>query len=106
MEAKHTDQTIRKNIAMKFKTQYALQEFREIQPELFDEEGKRYTGVMLSNRQAEQMLTLIDLMADEIYTGTLLRQSLKEAREMLIVMGMPEDAVALIGWNQVIKDAQ
>lgn len=51
---------------MNFETEHQLKEFRAIQPELFDEYGKRYTGVLISHRQAEQMLKLIDQMEIEI----------------------------------------
>lgn len=40
--------------------EWNLQEFREEQKELFDENGKRYTGVLLSNDTAKAMLKLIN----------------------------------------------
>lgn len=43
-----------------FELEYKLNEFREEQKELFDENGKRYTGVLLSDRNAELMLELIN----------------------------------------------
>lgn len=51
---------------MRFDTEYKLQEFREEQPELFDAKGKRYTGTELSNRTAEMMLEIINLLEEEI----------------------------------------
>ena len=45
---------------MTFDLEYKLEEFRKEQKELFDETGKRYTGVRLSARQAELMLSLIN----------------------------------------------
>ena len=51
---------------MNFDIEWNLQEFREEQKELFDENGKRYTGVSLSDRTAEIMLKLIDDMENEI----------------------------------------
>jgi len=49
---------------MEFDLDYKLQQFREEQPELFDKNGKRYTGTPLSNRTAEMMLELINELAD------------------------------------------
>ena len=43
-----------------FDLAYKLENFREYQKELFDENGKRYTGVSLSNNTAELMLELIN----------------------------------------------
>lgn len=40
-----------------------LAEFREEQDELFDPDGERYTGCLMSNRQAELMLNTINEMA-------------------------------------------
>jgi hypothetical protein len=45
---------------MEFDLEYSIKEFREEQKELFDEDGYRYRGVCMSDRQAEQMLTLIN----------------------------------------------
>ena len=45
---------------MEFDIEWNLQEFRNEQHELFDENGKRYTGVSLSNDTAEAMLKLIN----------------------------------------------
>ena len=44
---------------MTLETEYDLKELKEELSELFDENGKRYTGVILSNRQAELMNALI-----------------------------------------------
>jgi hypothetical protein len=47
---------------MNFETQYLLEEFRAIQPELFDENGKSYR-----DRSSEElMLKLINQMEQEI----------------------------------------
>jgi hypothetical protein len=43
-----------------FDLAYKLENFREYQKELFDENGKKYTGVSLSNNVAEMMLGLIN----------------------------------------------
>jgi len=51
---------------MNFDIEWNLQEFREEQSQLFDEDGKRYTGVSLSNNTAEAMLKIIDDMESEI----------------------------------------
>lgn len=51
---------------MNFDIEWNLQEFREEQKELFDDEGKRYTGVALSNDTAEAMLKIINDMENEI----------------------------------------
>jgi hypothetical protein len=51
---------------MNFDIEWNLQEFREEQKELFDNENKRMTGVSLDNRTAEIMLKLIDDMESEI----------------------------------------
>ena len=49
-----------------FNLEYKLKEFRKERKELFDEEGKRYTGVGMSNRQANLMLEIINEMEQEI----------------------------------------
>jgi hypothetical protein len=46
--------------------EFNLSGFRQEQKELFDENGKRYGGVGMSNRQAEFMLQLINEMEKEI----------------------------------------
>ncbi len=51
---------------MTFDIEYKLELFRAEQKELFDEDGKRYTGILLSNRQAEMMLSLIDGLEKEL----------------------------------------
>jgi hypothetical protein len=51
---------------MNFDIEWNLQEFREEQSQLFDENGKRYTGVALSNDTAEAMLKIINDMESEI----------------------------------------
>lgn len=53
---------------MNFDTEWNLQEFREEQKELFDNNGKRYKGVSLSNETAEAMLKIINDMEMEIKT--------------------------------------
>ena len=50
---------------MTFETEYSLQELKEELADLFDENGKRYTGVLLSNRQAEQMYSVILQLENE-----------------------------------------
>jgi hypothetical protein len=47
---------------MTFDTQYLLEEFRAIQPELFNESGESYKGFYYE----EQMLRLINQMEYEI----------------------------------------
>lgn len=49
-----------------FNLEYKLKEFRKEQKELFDENNKRYTGVILSNRQAKFMLEIINELEQEI----------------------------------------
>ena len=49
-----------------FETEYQLKIFREIQKDLFDENGKRYEGTRLYNNEAEQMLKLINQLESEI----------------------------------------
>lgn len=49
-----------------FDLEFKLNEFHKEKKELFDENGKRYGGVDLSNRQAELMLSLINEMEKEI----------------------------------------
>jgi len=46
--------------AMEYNLEYDIKEFREEQKELFDVDGYRFTGVCMSDRQAEQMLRLIN----------------------------------------------
>lgn len=53
------------NYAMTFETEYNLEELKEELSDLFDETGKRYTGVNLSNRQAEQMYSVIIQLESE-----------------------------------------
>ena len=50
---------------MTFDTEYALEEFRAIQPELFDESGKAYRSVYAYGNM-EDMLKLINQMEYEI----------------------------------------
>jgi len=50
-----------------FDLDYKLEQFREKHlADLFDETGKRYTGVLLSNSQAEIMLELINELEKEV----------------------------------------
>ena len=51
---------------MTFNTEYELKEFREIQNEHFDCEGKVYAGLGNQHRLAEKMLKLINLLEAEI----------------------------------------
>lgn len=52
-----------------FDLEYKLEQFRkEHLTDLFDENGKRYTGVGLSNSQAEIMLELINELEKEVLT--------------------------------------
>ncbi len=70
---------------MTFDTEYDLELFRAEQKELFDETGKRYTGVSLSNRQAEMMLSLINSLEKElliISKGDIKEITNKEQRKM------------------------
>jgi hypothetical protein len=50
---------------MTFETQYQLEEFRAMQPELFDESGKAYRSVYAYGNM-EDMLKLINQMEIEI----------------------------------------
>ena len=57
---------------MTFETSYQLEEFRAIQPELFDQEGNSYKR----NSSEEQMLRLINQMEQEIkYLDLKLKES-------------------------------
>ena len=47
---------------MNFEQEYQLKEFRKVEPELFDENGKHYSGTSLSDREAEKMLKLINVL--------------------------------------------
>lgn len=51
---------------MTFDLEYQLEKFREEQKSLFDENGKRFGGVLLSHRNAEEMLSLINNLEAEI----------------------------------------
>jgi len=51
---------------MKFETEYQLQQFREVEKEMFDENGKAFTGSRISERQSEEMLTLINSLETEL----------------------------------------
>ncbi len=52
---------------MKFDTSYALQEFREEQPELFNKEGVAFDR-MSHKEPMTRMLTLINLLESELPT--------------------------------------
>lgn len=50
-----------------FNLEFKLEQFRkEHLCDLFDENGKRYAGTLLSNSQAEMMLELINELENEI----------------------------------------
>lgn len=49
---------------MNYNTEFKLQEFREEQSQLFDENGKRYSNTPISDRTAELMLQIIDELAN------------------------------------------
>jgi hypothetical protein len=49
-----------------FETEYQLQEFREIEPQYFDANGKGYTGTIFSLDMAERMLKLINQLETEL----------------------------------------
>ena len=51
---------------LSFETEYHLEEFRRIQSEYFDENGKCYTGIHLSTNIMEQMLSLINQLETEL----------------------------------------
>jgi len=53
---------------MDFETEYQLEEFREIQKQYFDEEGKLYGGLRCAQLSSimERMLKLINQMESEI----------------------------------------
>ncbi|MFA5340437.1 MAG: hypothetical protein WC332_01550 [Clostridia bacterium] len=51
---------------MTFETEYQLQQFREIQGEHFDVDGKVYAGNGKEHLLAEQMLKLINQLEQEI----------------------------------------
>jgi len=52
---------------MRFDTEYELEKFRSIEPEMFDNNGKVYGGIRhVSNSQAEMMRNLINILVGEI----------------------------------------
>lgn len=51
---------------MLFKTEYQLQEFRDIQHEHFDDKGEVYSGLGREHSLCEQMLKLINQLEAEI----------------------------------------
>ncbi len=51
---------------MEIETEMKLQDFRIHAKELFDKTGKRYTGTLLSDREAEMMLSLINHLEKEL----------------------------------------
>ena len=55
---------------MTFETEYMLQEFREMQSEHFDENGKVYAGLGSQHWLAERMLKLINQLEKEIKNKT------------------------------------
>jgi hypothetical protein len=52
--------------AASFETEYQLQEFREIQSEYFDEDGKAYQAPTYKTGALEQMLNLINQLEKEL----------------------------------------
>lgn len=51
---------------MEFELQYELDEFREIQDQYFDEDGKCYNRHILSTDIAEKMLNLINNLSERV----------------------------------------
>ena len=51
---------------MEFELQYELDEFREIQDQYFDEDGKCYSRHILSIEIAEKMLNLINNLSERV----------------------------------------
>ncbi len=49
---------------MTFEQEYKLEQFREIQNQYFDEEGKCYQGIYISTAIMEQMLDLINELSE------------------------------------------
>jgi hypothetical protein len=64
---------------MTFETQWQLDNFREIESDLFHDDGKRYSATPISNREAEQMYKLIYQLAGEIYGLESENEELKKA---------------------------
>lgn len=69
---------------MTFETEYDLKELKEELSELFDENGKRYTGVILSNRQAELMNALILKLEKECESLSDQLNFLRHAKQLII----------------------
>lgn len=51
---------------MTFETEYLLQEFRDIQDQHFDDDGKAFTGTYVSTGIMERMLNLINQLEKEL----------------------------------------
>jgi len=51
---------------MDFEIEYKLQLFREEESEMFDKDGKVYSGIRISSRQIEMMRDLINYLDQEI----------------------------------------
>lgn len=49
-----------------FETEYQLQEWREIESQHFDSDGKAYSGQNMSTTTKEQMLKLINQLDSEL----------------------------------------
>ena len=49
-----------------FETEYQLKEWREIEPQHFDSEGRAYTGTQMARSTQEQMLKLINQLESEL----------------------------------------
>ncbi len=63
---------------MTFETEYQLEEFRKIQGDLFDENGKRFSATRISDNEAEQMLEVINILEKEIkYLESIKRENLE-----------------------------
>ena len=51
---------------MNFEQEYQLEQFREVQDQYFDEDGKCYNRHILSTDIAEKMLNLIDKLSERV----------------------------------------
>uniref|UniRef100_A0A6H1Z8Y9 Uncharacterized protein n=1 Tax=viral metagenome TaxID=1070528 RepID=A0A6H1Z8Y9_9ZZZZ len=69
---------------MDFETEYALEEYRKEEKELFDEEGNPYTDNRISFRQMKIMRDLINMLVREIKQ----RELSIPGKEELIMTGM------------------
>lgn len=89
---------------MEFELQYELDEFKEIQEQYFDEDGKCYTGINISTDIMEKMLKLIDNLSERVNElEPVIKQQIKKS---LPIHGVTINEVALPIGTEVIFEGK